>query len=222
MLEGPAAWSMTVMFLHMWQLLNPGEEEEYLRYLPDTVFPPAEGLVQPYSDSPMDPERVSENLYLRMIYSARDCLEINTPYLILDDALRTALKQAAKSGVEVSIITPQRWDKRIVHFTTRSYYAELLESGVKIYEYQGGFNHSKTMCADGKTAVIGTANLDYRSLYLHFECGAYMENTDAVRALHEDFGRMLELSVPVRPGDIKGGALRNLLRDICRLFAPVL
>lgn len=222
MLEGPAAWSLTVMFLQMWQLLNPEQEIDYSSYLPSCEFPPLKGLVQPYSDSPMDPERVSENMYLRMIYSAKKTLEINTPYLIVDDALKTALKLSAKSGVDVRIITPQRWDKRIVHFTTRSYYPELLESGVKIFEYRGGFNHSKTMCADGRTAVIGTANLDYRSLYLHFECGVYMENTDAVRALHEDFGRMLERCVPIRPGDIKGGFFRNLLRDICRLFAPVL
>ncbi|MBR4744682.1 MAG: cardiolipin synthase [Oscillospiraceae bacterium] len=222
MLEGPGAWSLTVMFLQMWQLLNPEEKTDYPAFLPDCEFSKAPGLVQPYSDSPMDPERVSENMYLRMIYSARHFLEINTPYLIVDDTLKTALKQAAKSGVEVSIITPQRWDKRIVHFTTRSYYPELLEYGVKIYEYQGGFNHSKTMCADGRTAVIGTANLDYRSLYLHFECGVYLENTDAVRDLHEDFQKMLSLSAPVRPEDIKGGFFRNLLRDICHLFAPVL
>jgi len=221
-IEGPGAWGLTMCFLQMWQLLNPNEETDYLSFLPVAEFQPCAGLVQPYSDSPMDHERISENLYLQMIYSAKKKLYINTPYLIIDDAMKNALILSAKSGVEVSIITPERGDKRIVHFTTRSFYPELMNAGIRIYEFTGGFNHSKTMSADDSTAIIGTANLDYRSLYLHFECGVFLENTDAVRQLNEDFEATLERCRRIETGDIKSGFFRNLLRDICRLLSPVL
>lgn len=224
MLKGPAAWGLTVIFLQMWQLLNPSRSIQYEDFLPEEApaAPLPSGIVQPYADSPMDHDRVSEALYLQMIYGAKKTLYINTPYLILDEAMKHALMLAAKSGVDVRIITPQRGDKKLVHFTTRSFYPELLEAGVKIYEYAKGFNHSKTMCADGKTAIIGTANLDYRSLYLHFECGVFLSDTPAVDSLQRDFMQTLKHCTPVLPGAIKKSFLRNLFRDICRLLAPVL
>ena len=120
------------------------------------------------------------------------------------------------------IVTPHRWDKRLVHMTTRSFYRELIDNGVKIYEYSIGFIHSKTFVSDDHTAVVGTANLDFRSLYLHFECGVKMYNTPAVIELRDDFLDTLELCHRITADDCKCSVAVKLIQDICRLFAPLL
>lgn len=221
MLKGRGAWSMTVMFLQMWRLCT-GENEDFSAFLPDSDFPAAPGAVQPYSDSPMDEENVSKNIYLQIINTAKRYVYINTPYLILDDTLLSALTLAAKSGVDVRIVTPHRWDKRLVHMTTRSFYRELIDNGVKIYEYSIGFIHSKTFVSDDHTAVVGTANLDFRSLYLHFECGVKMYDTPAVGEVRDDFLDTLKLCHRITADDCKCSVAVKLIQDICRLFAPLL
>jgi len=224
MLEGKAAWSFTLIFLQMWELCTH-IDEDYESYYPwkEQECPVcAKGFVQPYADSPMDQENVGEHVYLQIINNAKEYVYINTPYLIVDDSVLSALCLAAKSGVDVRIVTPHRWDKLLVHMTTRSYYRELIKAGVKIYEYSKGFIHSKTFVSDDKTATVGTTNLDFRSLYLHFECGALLYESNAVMEVKEDFLHTLEICQQVTEKDCNANIVIRLLQDILRLFAPLM
>lgn len=220
---GNGAWSFTVMFLQMWSFLT-SKKEEVESYLPldSTKFSKGIGLVQPYADSPMDREAVGEQVYLQIIGSAHTYLYITTPYFMVDDSMLAALRSSAKSGVDVRIILPRKPDKRMVHFTTRSYYRELLSAGIKLYEYNDGFIHSKNMVADDKVASIGTVNLDFRSLYMHFECGACLYQTNSIAEIRDDFLQTLEHCTPITRKDCRGGPIKKLLQDICRLFAPMM
>ena len=223
MVTGDGAWGLTVMFLQMWSFAS-GKDEDFTVFYPknrETVY--GDGFVQPYSDSPIDNENVGEHVYLHIINSARKYLYINTPYLVIDDTMLTALKLAAKSGVDVKIITPGMWDKKIVRFTSRSYYRELIDAGVQIYEYQRGFMHSKIFVSDDILATVGTTNLDYRSLYLHFECGICMYRTNAVEQIKYDFLKTLERCKKVKSEDFREKNIFSGLLDwIFRLFAPLL
>lgn len=224
MIAGEAAWSMTVMFLQMWAFAT-GTDEDFNKYRPWQNRPCpvlSDGWVQPYADSPIDNEHVGEHVYLEIINSARDYLYINTPYLIIDDSMLSALSLAAKSGVDVRIVTPHHWDKLIVHITTRSYYRDLIQAGVKIYEYTEGFNHAKTFVADDKVATVGTTNLDFRSLYLHFECGVWMYKTRAVRQVKQDFLNTLQKCQRITMEDCQASALLRLIQNILRVFAPLM
>ena len=224
LVRGKAAWSFTLMFLQMWELTT-GADEDYGQYYPwilEDCPVQASGYVQPYADSPMDRENVGEQVYLQMINHARDYVYINTPYLIIDESMMSALCLAAKSGVDVRIVTPHKWDKRLVHMTTRSYYRELMAAGVRIYEYSKGFIHSKTFVSDDLTATVGSANLDYRSLYLSFECGVLMYRTEAVLEVKEDFLKTLEQCHEICEADCQCGPIKRLFQDILRLFAPVM
>ena len=176
----------------------------------------------PYTDSPIDNERLGEHIYKQMINGSREYLYITTPYLIVDDDLLSALRLAAKSGVDVRIITPHHGDKFLVHFTTRSYYEPLVEAGVRIYEYTPGFIHSKTFVSDGRRAVVGTVNLDFRSLYLHFECGALVYDDAVIEDVKKDFIDTLEVCREITAEDCKCGLLVRFFRSIMRIFAPLM
>lgn len=220
-LEGAAAWSFAVMFLQMWELCA-NEKADYESFKPDIVLPESDGLVLPYADSPMDTDNVCEHVYLQMINSAKRYVYINTPYLILDDSMVSALCLAAKSGVDVKIVTPHKWDKRFVHFTTRSYYRELMNAGVEIYEYSKGFVHAKTFVCDDAVATVGTANLDFRSLYLHFECGVWMYESRAVKELYDDYVQTLKVCQRITKADCTKNPIVRLFEEIFRLFAPLM
>ncbi len=223
MLQGDAAWGLTMMFLKMWSLIQ-NEAVDFQRYQPSDASAAIsdDGFVQPYADSPLDKENVGEHVYLQIINRAQKYVYINTPYLILDDVMLEALRLAAKSGVDVRIVTPYHWDKRLVHITTRSYYRELLAAGVRIYEYTDGFMHSKTFVADDETATVGTTNLDYRSLYLHFECGVWLHQSQAVREIKDDFLQTLKRCQQITLEETERHALARLGQQILRLFAPLL
>lgn len=224
MIEGKAAWSFTLMFLEMWEICT-GCNENYALYYPwykASCQIPANGFVQPYSDSPMDTENVGEHVYLQILNQAQDYVYINTPYLIIDDSMLSALCLTAKRGVDIRIVTPHKWDKWLVHMTTRSYYRELIKAGVKVYEYTNGFIHSKTFVSDDRIATIGTTNLDFRSLYLHFECGALFFDTPAVAQAKEDFLNTLKTCQEITEKDCSTNALMRLFQDILRLFAPLM
>lgn len=224
MLEGKAAWSFTLLFLQMWELCTH-VNESYEDYYPwkETACPvTAAGFVQPYADSPMDTENVGEHVYLQIINNAKEYVYINTPYLIIDDSMLSALCLAAKSGVDVRIVTPHRWDKWMIHMTTRSYYRDLIKAGVKIYEYTNGFIHSKTFVSDDHIATVGTTNLDFRSLYLHFECGTLLYESNAVMEVKEDFLHTLNICQPITEKNCKANIAMRLLQDILRLFAPLM
>ena len=157
-----------------------------------------------------------------MIHSARDYLYITTPYLIIDDSTVSALTLAAKSGVDVRIITPYRYDKFWVHFTTRSYYKKLIRAGVRIYEYSPGFMHAKLFVSDDEVATVGTANLDFRSLYLHFECGAILYGTRAVTQVKADFESTLTACHEVTEKECHRTPIIRMVQAIMRLFAPLM
>lgn len=223
-IKGPAAWSFTVMFLTMWEV-GTGIHEDYSKYLPKFGTGSGNatcGFVQPYSDSPMDDENVGEHVYLQILNSAKDYVYINTPYLIIDDSMLSALVLAAKSGVDVRIVTPHIWDKRFVHMTTRSYYSELIAAGVHIYEYSKGFIHSKTFVSDDDIATVGTTNMDYRSLYLHFECGAVFYDCPVVKEVKDDFLETLKTCREIRPENCKVSFFTELIQDCLRLIAPLM
>lgn len=227
MLQGEAVWSMTVMFLHMWSVVNGNPDSlEHEPYLPHAHHPEefaGSGFVQPYSDTPLDGEVLGENVYLNIINRAKRYVYICTPYLIIDNEMMTALCLAAKSGVDVRIMTPGVPDKKMVFLLTQSYYEQLLEAGVRIYEYQPGFLHAKSFVCDDEIAVVGTINLDYRSLYLHFEDGIWMYENQVVQDILQDFTETLNYCDPVSMEFCKN---RNIFvrgfQSILRLFAPML
>jgi cardiolipin synthase len=224
MLKGEAAWGLTMIFLRMWNL----EQKQCDDY--EALYPwkeaactvASDGYVQPYADNPIDPENVGEHVYIQIINNAKEYVYINTPYLVVDDNLLSALTLAAKSGVDVRIITPHRWDKKIVEITSRSYYRQLVSAGVKVYEYSSGFNHSKTFVSDDKVATVGTTNLDFRSLYLHFECGVCIYKNRAVAKIKEDFLNTIPISHRITAEDCTWNAFQRVVQDVLRLFAPLM
>ena len=188
-LEGEAVHSIVTMSLNLWNALRP-TEQDYSPFLPPpAVLPPSSGrpaLVLPYSDSPLDDENVGETVYLEILSQAQDYVYIFTPYLVIDAEMQTALCTAAKRGVDVRIVVPGIPDKKTVFRLTRSYYSVLMQAGVRMYEYAPGFLHAKSFLSDDRIGVVGTINMDYRSLYLHFECGTLLWDGDAVRDLKAD------------------------------------
>jgi cardiolipin synthase len=225
MIKGEPVWSLTVMFLTMWEYIQ-GTTEDFDQFKPNQLPPPPlrePGYIQPFGDNPLDGEPVGETVYLNLINRAQDYIYIYSPYLILDIEMVTALSLAAKSGVDVRIMTPYVADKTIVHAVTRSYYPELLKSGVRIYEYVPGFMHSKAFVADDEVAVVGTINLDYRSLYLHFENGVWLYQTPSVLQVRDDFLETLkdceEMSLDVY-GNLS--VYRRFKWSVLRLIAPLL
>lgn len=184
---------------------------------------PSDGYIQPFADSPLDDEPVSETVYLNLIYNAQKYIYITTPYLILDNEMVTALCTAAKGGVDVRIITPYHGDKRFVHASTRSYYPILVECGVKIYEYTPGFIHSKTISVDDEYGVVGTINMDYRSLYLHFECGIWLYRSKCICDIRRDFEEIIPICKAMTEEELKKtGWIKTLFRSVLRVFAPLL
>jgi len=223
-LEGPGVWNLALMFLQHWDFLRT-EERPYLAYRPAYPETSTEdvGWVIPYDDSPLDEERVGENVYLNLISRARNYVSITTPYLIVDNEMITALSLAAKSGVQVSIITPRIGDRRFVHEVTRTYYPSLIQSGVRIYEYLPGFIHSKNFVVDDQYGVVGTINMDYRSLFFHFECGVWMFDTPAVVQMKADFDAVLGKCQEITLEDLdRFGIIRKIAANLLRLFSPLL
>ncbi|MEG2455122.1 MAG: cardiolipin synthase [Oscillospiraceae bacterium] len=222
-LEGDAVWSMTVMFLTMWDFVH-GTEGDYEGFRPHFAEKPrGDGLVQPYTDCPWDDEPVGETVYLNLISNAEKYVYITTPYLIIDSAITTALVASAKSGVDVRIMTPHIPDKKVIFEVTRAHYEALLAGGVQIYEYTPGFVHGKNFAVDDKFGTVGSVNMDYRSMFLHFENGVWLCDVPAIAEIREDFTKTLEQCQPVTLAQCKSLPLwQRLLRDILRVFAPLM
>lgn len=223
LLKGEAVFSLTTMFLSMWDYLIKKEDEDYAAYYPDSWDENAQGIVQPFADNPLDDEAVGETVYLNLINKAKRYVYITTPYLILSNEMVTAMNTAAKSGVDVRIITPHVPDKWYVHAVSRSYYEMLVEAGVKIYEYTPGFVHAKTFVVDDEYAVVGTINLDYRSLYLHFECAAWMYKASCVTDVRDDFLKTQQMSQEITLEECRNISIpRRLGRSVLRVLAPLM
>ena len=223
LLKGEAVFSLTTMFLSMWDYLIKKEGEDYAAYYPDSWDENAQGIVQPFADNPLDDEAVGETVYLNLINKAKRYVYITTPYLILSNEMVTAMNTAAKSGVDVRIITPHVPDKWYVYYVTQSYYPRLLEAGVRIYEYTPGFIHAKTFVVDDEYAVVGTINLDYRSLYLHFECAAWMYKASCVTDVRDDFLKTQQMSQEITLEECRNISIpRRLGRSVLRVLAPLM
>ena len=224
MLKGDAVWNLTSMFLVTWNSVRP-DKEDVRRYMPGIMTPnpvQAEGYVQPYGDSPLDRENVSESVFLNMINSAQNYIYMSTPYLVIDNEMMTALVLAAKRGVDVRIITPGIPDKKYVFLLTQSYYSQLVQGGVKIFQFDPGFIHAKSFVCDDKFAIVGTINLDYRSLYLHFECGTFFYGTPVVEAVKQDLLETMEVSTEQTYAMTQKNIFKRLLQAVLRVLAPLL
>ena len=224
MLRGDAVQSLTMMFLQMWNV-SERKPENYERYL----TPKRKGLkrelgyVIPYADSPFDNENVGEEVYFHILNHAKKYVHIMTPYLILDNEMITTLTRVAKSGIEVIIIMPHIPDKWYAFVVAKTYYKELIEGGVQIYEYTPGFVHAKVFVSDDDTATVGTINLDYRSLYLHFECGAFIYNNSEIDRIERDFQQTLAKCHKVTLIEVKNRSLLTKISgQILRLIAPLM
>ena len=188
---GPAVDSFTLMFLQMWYVWEDTAEYQSFLHKAEEV-PEAKGYVMPYSDSPLDEYKVGESVYMDMLYRATDYVHIMSPYLILDGELETALCFAAQRGVDVKLILPGIPDKKVPYALAKTHYQFLIDAGVRVYEYTPGFIHAKVFVSDDIKAAIGTINLDYRSLYHHFECATYLYKTDCIPEIEADFRKTLK------------------------------
>ena len=216
---GNAVRSFTQMFFYMWNAFYRSKEDVE-SYLPTHIETEEDSKIriQPYDDSPLDNISIGEGAYSDMINRAQNFLYIFTPYLFFDDSMRTALCQAALRGVDVRIVTPSIPDKKLVFRLTRANYDILLKAGVKIYEYTPGFIHAKSMLCDGEWAVVGTINLDYRSLYFHFENAVYFSGCDAINKLELDCKETFAVSKECTLGNTKRGFFGQLFDSLLRIF----
>ncbi len=224
-LDGEAVWNLTAMFLTAWSYVNHSREDykEYMPQIYQTELPETDGYVQPYGDSPLDHETVGENIYLNMINDAENYVYIFTPYLIIDNEMLVSLCNAAKRGVDVRIVTPGIPDKKLIFLLTQSHYEPLLRAGVKIYQYTPGFIHAKSFLCDDKVGTVGSINLDYRSLYLHFECGVFMYKTKALEQLKKDCLETFEQSEEMTLEFCRNqNVFIQILQGMMRLIAPLL
>lgn len=228
MVKGKATDSFTLMFLQMWNINNP-EDKDYSRYMFKEESPIKGndlrygGYVAPYGDSPLDHEEVGKRVYLDILNRANKYVHIMTPYLILDEEMINSLIFSAERGIDVKIIVPHIPDKKYAYFLGRTYFEQLIRGGVKIYEYTPGFVHAKVFTSDDEKAVVGTINLDFRSLFLHFECGAYIWKNPVVADIEQDFEDTLGLCNRITIEDCKGF---NPIFKFCgmalRLIAPLM
>ena len=222
MLKGEAVKSFTLMFLQMW---NVDEKEmDYSQFLKYPVSPvQTKGYVIPYGDCPLDDDKVGERVYMDILNRAQSYVHIMSPYLILDSEMETAIKFAAERGVDVKIMLPGIPDKSAPYALARTHYASLLQSGVEIYEYTPGFVHAKVFVCDDKEAVVGTINLDYRSLYHHFECAAYMYDVDCIHEIEEDIRVTLKKCSRVTQETMKNDKVsRKIMGVVMKAVAPLM
>ena len=224
LLRGDAVQSLTMIFLQMWDVDMRGVEPygKYLTKKADTLNEKL-GYVIPYADSPFDHENVGEEVYFHILNHAKKYVHIMTPYLILDNEMLTTLIRAAKSGIEVIIIMPHIPDKWYAFAVAKTYYKELIEGGVQIYEYTPGFVHAKIFVSDDDTATVGSINLDFRSLYLHFENGVFIYDNPEVQKVEDDFQNTLAKCHKVTVTEVRNrGILMKMAGQILRLVAPLM
>ncbi len=223
MLKGEAVKSFTLLFLQMWGIDE--RKEEYTQFLSYPAYPAAQarGYVIPYGDCPLDQDKVGERVYMDILNRSQQYVHIMSPYLILDGEMETALKFAAERGVEVALILPGIPDKEAPYALAKTHYASLLESGIRLYEYMPGFVHAKVFVSDKREAVVGTINLDYRSLYHHFECATYLYGVDCIPEIEADFQATLAKCRQVTEESLRHEPWkRKLSGRLLKAIAPLL
>lgn len=227
-IEGPGVAAFINMFMIVWNyysedLIDSDVFDKYIDnkdYIDFLSIDSKLGMVIPFMESPLT-ESATENIYLNMIRRANKSVYITTPYLIITWEMENALISAAKSGVDVVLITPRVPDKKYAHLLTRSFYKRLVENGVKIYEYLPGFIHAKNFVCDDEYAIVGSINLDYRSLYLHFECGVWMYKTPVIEDIKRDFEETLKESELITKEWVRSrGLFTRFIQGFLKFFAP--
>ena len=226
LIRGPAAWGFAFMFLQLWAF-STKDEVDYDAYRQQAIPQREEGskggYVQVFGDSPLDRVNLTQSAYHNIISRATKYVYITTPYLVIDYETQSIICQAAESGIDVRIITPYHYDRWYIHILTRGHYAKLISSGVRVYEYSPGFMHGKTYVSDDNVCMVGTSNMDFRSLFLHFECSAAFYDSDTVLAVRDDFLRCLEICHEVtREESLRAPLWLRAVRAVLRLFAPLL
>ncbi len=224
-LEGEAVYSLTVTFLQMWETeSNSSEDYEKYSVTGTYVQDETEGFYQPFNDGPVNhPHNPAEATYRQIIYSAREYVYITTPYLVVEDNMTDALCLAAKSGVDVRIITPKIWDHWYVHMVTRSNYGRLLKNGVRIYEYTPGYIHAKTIISDDNHAVTGSINMDYRSFFLHFENGVWICGAPVLQEIRHDIESLFPISEEITLEQWKNRPVHSkIIQFVLKLLIPLL
>lgn len=224
-MKGYAVWNLTVMFLSFWDYYRT-EKSDFKLYHPNcccTESFTSDGFVQPFTDTPIDDEAVGENVYLNMINRAKKYVYISTPYLVIDSTMLLSLTTASKSGVDVRIVLPGLSDNYFTQELGRSDYRKLVEAGVKVYEYTPGFIHSKVFLCDDKYAIVGTINLDFRSLYLHYECGVWMYDCSCTRKIYDDYMHIFNESEEITLSKCLNTPLpKRFVRALLKLIAPLM
>jgi cardiolipin synthase len=246
-MQGEAVWNNTLIFLrtleqltgakpdYMWyknigieeinntlkNLKQDGNQDEYI--IKNEINNKSKGYILPYADGPHNRKRPVENIYIQTINYAKDYIYITTPYFIVSEALLAALLNSARSGVDVRLILPYIPDKKMIQMVTKSYYEVLLEAGVKVYEFKPGFIHSKTFVVDDNVAIVGTANLDYRSTHLNFECATWIYNTGEEIKIKQDFENMIKESKEINLNEWKNRPFSNkIIETLLSTFSPML
>ena len=222
-LEGSAVKALTRLFLMNWYI-NRGEITDFDRYHFDSQRVEGKGLYIPYGSGPKPiyKEQVGKAVYQNIINQAIDYVYITTPYLIIDYDLTEDIKNAAMRGVDVRIVTPFIPDKKLIQIVTRGAYPDLMEAGVRIYEYTPGFIHSKNVISDDELAVVGTINFDYRSLVHHYENAVLMYQTETIADIKQDFEDLFDISKEISLETLQNSWYQRLLKEIMQLFAPLL
>lgn len=223
MIKGEAVQTFTVSFLQFWNF-DEEEKSDPMDFIADVAKQYSDsGYVIPFCDSPTDEDYVGQQTHINMINSACRCLYASTPYLVIDQETKMALILAAKNGVDVRILVPHIPDKKTVFEVTRSNYERLIQSGVRIYEYTPGFVHGKVMLADDQSAVVGTVNMDYRSYYLHYECGVWMYRTSCLKDIRRDFEETFAVSHEVTLEECRDiSIIRRFIRAFLNIVSPVM
>lgn len=222
-ITGEGVKNYTYMFMEFWNAFsNDLIPEELVSNEAAESSGAGDGYVLPYYDSPMTDENVSNTFFSEILYAASDYVWFYTPYLMLGDSLFDAFIRAAKRGVDVRIIMPGIADKKVVFRLSRSYYRQLIEAGVKIYEYTPGFVHAKGCICDDKLAVLGSVNLDYRSLFLHFECSSIFFDSSIIKTFKADILDTQSKCKQRTLEDTKRGFFGRLIDGVLRIFAPLL
>lgn len=223
-LEGEAVWELTKLFL-----IDYGINVRKMPEIKAGLFPTQSGIKEdgyiiPFGDGPhpLYERRVGKSVIQNMLNSATEYMWMTTPYLIIDNDLCTSIENAALRGVDVRIIVPHIPDKKLIFAMTQSYYHRLMKAGVKIYEYEPGFIHAKSYLTDDKYAMIGTINLDYRSLVHHFENGVWMYRTGLIKNLKNDIIDTMGKSITVTRDMLKTNLLQRFICAVVRIFAPML
>lgn len=223
-LEGEAVSQLTSIFLADYEMNVKTPVEEFAPYFSYSASVENNGYVIPFADGPrpMFKHRVAKTMIMNMLSQAEDYVYMMSPYLIIDNELCQAMEDAAMRGIDVRIITPHIPDKKIIFAMTRSSYKRLMDAGVKIYEFEPGFVHAKVYISDDQYAIVGTINLDYRSLVHHFENGVWMYQHEVLEAVKEDMKNTMSKSIEIKDGVIKESLLLRFVRAFVKVFAPLL